>query len=60
MRRVCKRYRVEAKNILRKRNRYSGFRKNISFGTRKNAEYFIENIKKQGVYKKFRIKVIRC
>ena len=57
-RKVCKRYRPEGKNIFD--NKYSGFRKGISFGTKTKAKQFIKKIRKQGMYKQFRIKTIRC
>ena len=64
----CVRYKPEAKNIFYSpkskfplsQRVYSGFRRGISFGTKKKAQKFIQKIKKQGIYKKFRIKKIKC
>ena len=64
----CVRYKPEAKNIFYSPKStypltervWGGFRKGISFGQRKKAQKFIQKIKKQGIYKKFRIKKIKC
>jgi len=52
------RYKPEAQNLIN--NKYSGFRGGISFGTKRNAQKFITQRKKDGIYKKFRIKRIKC
>ena len=64
--RRCVRYRPEGKNIFYNskypisQRVYSGFRNNISFGNKRLAQKFIKKIRKQGIYKKFRIKKIKC
>lgn len=58
----CVRYKPEGKNIFPRKNTplYSGFRNNISFGTKNNAQKFIKKIRKQGIYTEFRIIKIKC